>query len=65
MLGIVEELVLAESLCRAPEVGKGVSTAFGDSSWVGHVSDAGKHALLDPVDVDLRIVGSKAPPSTR
>ena len=56
--GIAEEPELVESLCRAAQVGQGVSPAFGDSLRIDHVSGAGKHAVLDPVDVDLRIVAT-------
>ena len=62
MLGIVEEPELVEALCRAAQVGQGVPPAFGDSLRVDHVSGAGKHALLDPVDIDLRIVGAEVHP---
>ena len=62
MLGIVEELELVESLRRAAQVGQGVPPVFGDSLRVDHVTGAGKHAVLDPVNIDLRIAGAEVHP---
>lgn len=62
MLGIVEEPKQVESLHRAVQVGQTALPALGDAFQFDPLAGAQEHAVLDPADVDLRIVGAEVYP---